>query len=104
MHDTDKLPVAETPQATPPLEQRPLIFTCPHTFEVSGYLIVAIDKHGQPFTNTPPDLSLALHLAQIAVQYTTRQAIMALQAKEPRSSIMAPPPGLTIPPWMAGRS
>lgn len=102
MHDTDKAP--DVQKEPPALVQKSIIFTCPPGFEVGGYLIVAIDKQGQPFTNVPPDVSLGLHLAQIAVQYATRQAINAIQAKEQRSNIVAPPPGLTIPPYLQGRS
>lgn len=103
MHDTDNAP-PDVPAQPAPLVQQSLIFTCPAGFEVGGYMIVAIDAQGQPFTNAPPDVSLALHLAQIAVSYTTRRAITSIQAKESRSTIVAPPSGLTIPPWISGRS
>jgi len=96
MHDTDKAP----PDAPTPAQfvTSPLAFLHPPGFEVAGFLIVAIDKQGHPFTNCPPDPSLALHLAQIGTQYAIRQGIAALQSKHPKSPILVAPAG-AIPPW-----
>ena len=102
MHDTDKAPDMTTQPNTPmPLETTPIGFQHPAGFEPVAFLIIGMSKSGQPFVNMPfTQPHLCLHLATLALAQASQLAVKALQEKaEDQSRILAPPPGLSIPPW-----
>lgn len=107
MHDTDKDPSpSEQPNQPVQLVTTPMGYQHPVGFEAAAFFIVGMTKEGKIFVNMPIDQPhLALHLATQGLLQASQLAVMSMQAKlQQRSPILAPPPGLTIPPWMAGRS
>ena len=89
----------QTP-AEPKLQQTQMGFLHPPGFEVAAFLIVAIDKNGQPYTNAPPHTAVALRLATLAMDFASQKAIVHMQkTDQDRSRIVTAPAG-TVPPWI----
>lgn len=100
IQDTDKI---KTDEAGPPetaMQQIPLVFVCPPGFELGAYMIVAMDREGKHYTNAPLHApNLMLRLATIGLDFASQRAILHMQENvKPKSSIVAPPPGLVVPP------
>ena len=80
-------------------------FACPPDFEPEFFLIVALDKEGRHFTNTPAQPPLALRLATIGIDFAAKQSITSmLQRDGAKSNIVVAPAG-SVPtfPGPAGR-
>ena len=89
----------ETPVAEPQLQQTQMGFLHPPGFEVAAFLIVAIDKNGQPYTNAPPHTAVALRLATLAMDFASQKAIVHMQKSDTEQSrIVAAPAGAVPPP------
>jgi len=108
MHDTDTAPMpAEQPNQPVPLVTMPIGFQHPQGYQPAAFLIISVNKEGKPFINMPMDQPhLCLHMATLALNSASEHAVKHMQAKhEDQARILAPPPGLSIPPWAgpAGR-
>ncbi len=75
----------------PEFEQITVTFLCPPGFEPAAFLIAALNKEGQSFTNAPTEQpALTLRLATLALDFDSQHAIVKMQAQ---STIIKPPPG-----------
>lgn len=94
----------QTP-AEPKLQQTQMGFLHPPGFEVAAFLIVAIDKNGQPYTNAPPHTAVALRLATLAMDFASQKAIVHMQKSDTEQSRIVTAPAGAVPPWIgrAGR-
>lgn len=104
LHDTDKATCgdpASQPNTPVKLVTTKMGFQHPEGFEPAAFLIIGMSKEGKPFINMPYDQPhLCLHLATIALARASELAVTQMQeALKKKSPILAPPPGLTIPPW-----
>jgi hypothetical protein len=99
--------IGETPAiaAEPKLQQTQMGFLHPPGFEVAAFLIVAIDKNGQPYTNAPPHTAVALRLATLAMDFASQKAIVHMQKSDTEQSRIVTAPAGAVPPWIgrAGR-
>jgi hypothetical protein len=103
LRDTDKSePVADlaaVPNEPTALQQVSLTFLCPPGFEPAAFLITAINKNGQPYTNAPTTQPhLVLHLATLAMNFASQVAIASMQRPIAKSAIITAPAG-SVPPW-----
>lgn len=90
----------ETPVAEPQLQQTQMGFLHPPGFEVAAFLIVAIDRNGQPYTNAPPHTAVALRLATLAMDFASQKAIVHMQKSDQEQSRIVTAPAGTVPPWI----
>lgn len=104
MNKTDE---AGTPESQ--FSHVPVTFLCPEGFVPAAFIITAIDRNGQHFTNAPTaQPHLTLRLATLALDYASQHAVLYMQKHimENKSSIVTVPPGTTLPEWKGpeGRS
>ena len=85
----------------PEFEQVTMTFLCPPGFEPAAFLITAVNKEGQSFTNVPTDQpTLALRLATVAMDFASQHAILKIQAQ---STLVKPVSLVTTFPGPEGR-
>lgn len=101
----------KTDEAGPPqsqFKQVPMMFLCPEGYEPAAFIITAIDRNGQHFTNAPTTQPhLSLRLATLALDYASQHAVLHIQKQmQKESPILQVPPGTTLPAWKGpeGRS
>lgn len=101
IQDTDKTKTDEAGTPETAMQQIPLAFVCPPGFEPGAYMIIAMDRDGKHYTNAPLHLPhVTLRLATIGLDFASQRAIMHIQEDaKPKSAIVAPAPGLVVPPW-----
>lgn len=97
VHDTDKPKIDEA--EVPKMKTIQVGFNCPPGFEPACFIITAMDKNGNPFTNAPAQPNLALHLARLAIDFATERAVRFMQGEMKRPPSIITAPAGSIPPW-----
>ena len=100
MGDVRQFPNGSQPPPGP-FKEIQVTMRIPHDFHAVGYIVTAINKEGQSFTDGPFNQPhLALLLAIRTLDYAGQLAGQKLQeyiVKE--SPILKPPPGMSLPPF-----
>ena len=108
-HRQDASKTDEAGQEAPrPLTEMKIGFLHPPGFEPAAFLVVAIDKNGNSFTNAPTDYpAVMLRLGTIGLDFVSQRAVLHMQAVDrAKSPILQVPAGMELPPFRgpAGRS
>lgn len=84
----------EAGQPEQAMQQVNLPFVCPPGFEPAVFIITAMDKNGQHYSNGPlPQPHLALRLATLALDFASQHAVLHIQKQ-----LMKESPIITVPP------
>jgi len=100
MNKTDEAGQPEVP-VDQAYKQVTLTFVCPPSFDPAAFIITAMNKEGQHFTNAPTNQPhLALRLATLALDFASYRAVLHIQQELlKKSPIVQVPPGTTLPEW-----
>ncbi len=101
-HRQDASKTDEAGQETPrPLTEMQIGFLHPPGFEPAAFLVVAIDKNGNSFTNAPTDHpALMLRLGTVGLDFVSQRAVLHMQAvAQAKSPIVQVPAGMSFPPF-----
>lgn len=83
-----------------PLEQINIAFVCPPGFEPAAFLIVALNKQGQSYTNAPIEQpALALRLGTVALDFVSQHAVVHIQREQMKQSPIIQAAAGSIPTW-----
>ncbi len=82
----------------PEFEQITMTFLCPPGFAPAAFLITAMNKEGQSFTNAPTEQpALALRLATLSMDFASQHAIVHIQAEKMKAPLIQRVPAGSVP-------